>query len=132
MMRFPSKETVESLRKIYPAGTRVELVQMDDPQAPPVGTRGTVIGIDDAGSLLMRWDTGSGLNVAYGEDVVKKLDSVKTICYGEEKVWDSRKEAADFFLEAIAGTEGSECERYSTIYAKLVAGREVCSDDRDD
>ena len=43
-MRFPSKETVERIRKEYPVGTRVELVQMDDPQAPPVGTKGTVRG----------------------------------------------------------------------------------------
>ena len=43
-MRFPSKETVERIRKEYPVGTRVELVQMDDPQAPPVGTKGTVLG----------------------------------------------------------------------------------------
>jgi hypothetical protein len=41
-MRFPSKETVERLRSQYPVGTRVELVQMDDVQAPPVGTKGTV------------------------------------------------------------------------------------------
>lgn len=72
-MRFPSREIVESLRKEYPSGTRVELVQMDDVQAPPVGTLGTVIGVDDTGSLLMNWDTGSGLNVIYGEDVVKKV-----------------------------------------------------------
>lgn len=130
-MRFPSKEIVESVRRRYPAGCRVELVQMDDAQAPPVGTKGTVIGVDDTGSLLMRWDTGSGLNVVYGEDIVKKLDSVTTVCYGEEKVWDSRKEAADFFLEAIAGSEGAECERYTTIYTKLIEGLAVCSDDTD-
>ena len=131
-MRFPSKEIVESVRKRYPAGCRVELVQMDDAQAPPVGTKGTVLGVDDTGSLLMRWDTGSGLNVVYGEDVVKKLDTVTTICYREKKLWDSRKEAADFFLEAIAGSEGAECERYTAIYTKLVSGLEVCSDDADD
>ena len=62
-MRFPNKETVERIRRDYPAGCRVELVKMDDVQAPPVGTRGTVLGVDDTGSLLMRWDTGSGLNV---------------------------------------------------------------------
>ena len=75
-MRFPSKETVESVRKQYPVGCRVELVQMDDIQAPPVGTKGTVIGVDDTGSLLMRWDNGSGLNVVYGEDIVRKVDDV--------------------------------------------------------
>lgn len=31
-MRFPSKETVERIREEYPVGTRVELVQMDDPK----------------------------------------------------------------------------------------------------
>ena len=131
-MRFPNKETVERIRREYTAGARVELVRMEDVQAPPVGTKGTVLGVDDTGSLLMRWDTGSGLNVVYGEDIVKKLATVTTVCYGEKKVWDSRKEAADFFLQAIAGTEGAECERYTTIYTKLVSGLEVCSDDADD
>ena len=72
-MKFPSREIVERIRREYPAGTRVELVQMDDAQAPPVGTKGTVKGVDDTGSLLMRWDNGSGLNVVYGEDVVRKV-----------------------------------------------------------
>lgn len=131
-MRFPNKETVDRIRREYLAGTRVVLVRMDDAQAPPVGTKGTVLGVDDTGSLLMRWDTGSGLNVVYGEDIVKKLDTVTTICYGEKQTWDSRKEAADFFPQAIAGSEGAECERYTTIYTKLVSGLEVCSDDADD
>ena len=64
---------MERIRREYPAGTRVELVQMDDAQAPPVGTKGTVKGVDDTGSLLMRWDNGSGLNVVYGEDIVRKV-----------------------------------------------------------
>lgn len=72
-MRFPSRETVECLRREYPAGTRVELLRMEDVQAPPIGTQGTVLGVDDTGSLLMRWDNGSGLNVVYGEDLVRKL-----------------------------------------------------------
>ena len=71
-MRFPNRETVRRIRELYPAGTRVELVWMDDIQAPPVGTLGTVLGVDDTGSLLMRWDNGSGLNVVYGEDIVRK------------------------------------------------------------
>lgn len=73
MNGFPSRETVERVRKQYPSGTRVELVRMDDIQAPPVGTLGTVLGMDDTGSLLMKWDNGSGLNVVYGEDLVRKI-----------------------------------------------------------
>ena len=72
-MKFPSREIVESIRREYPAGTRVELVQMDDVLAPPIGTKGTVKDVDDTGSLLMRWDNGSGLNVVYGEDIVRKV-----------------------------------------------------------
>ena len=49
-------------------------MKMDDVQAPPIGTYGTVTGVDDTGSLLVRWDNGSGLNVIYGEDRVRKLE----------------------------------------------------------
>lgn len=72
-MRFPSRETVERIRRMYPAGTRVRLVMMDDPQAPPAGAEGTVTGVDDTGSLLMRWDNGSSLSVVYDEDEVRKI-----------------------------------------------------------
>ena len=72
-MRFPSKETVERVRKEYPVGSRVELVRMDDPQAPPVGTKGTVRGVDDIGSILVAWDSGGSLSVVYGEDICRKV-----------------------------------------------------------
>lgn len=67
-MNIASRETVEKLRKCYPSGTRVILVRMDDPQAPPAGTMGTVYGVDDTGSIMVKWDNGSGLNVIYGVD----------------------------------------------------------------
>ena len=65
--------TLERLRKEYPEGTRVELVEMDDPQAPPIGTKGTVCLVDDIGSLQVHWDNGSTLAVLYGMDRVRKL-----------------------------------------------------------
>ena len=73
MMRFPSKAIVEVLRRQYSVGTRVELVQMDDPQAPPIGTKGTVKGVDDIGSIMVAWDNGCGLSVAYGADICRKV-----------------------------------------------------------
>ena len=73
MMRFPSKDVVEVLRRQYPVGTRVELVRMDDPQAPPIGTKGTVKGVDDIGSIMVAWDNGCGLSVAYSADVCRKV-----------------------------------------------------------
>ena len=72
-MRVISRETLQALRERFPKGSRVELVQMDDPQAPPIGTKGTVIGVDDIGSIMVSWDNGSGLNVAYGEDICRKV-----------------------------------------------------------
>lgn len=66
------REELEALRSRYPAGTRVELIRMDDVQAPPAGTKGTVTGVDDTGSLMVNWDNGSSLNVIYGVDLVRK------------------------------------------------------------
>ena len=73
-MRFPSKETIERIRKEYPTGCRVELVRMNDVQAPPVGTKGIVRGVDDIGSIMVSWDNGCGLSVAYGEDSCRRID----------------------------------------------------------
>ena len=72
-MKFPSKATIEQYRREYTVGCRVELVSMNDFQAPPIGTRGTVRGVDDAVNLLVRWDNGSGLNAVLGVDVVRKI-----------------------------------------------------------
>ena len=74
MSNWPSRETVERIRKQYPAGSRVELIRMEDEQAPPLGTNGTVIGVDDIGSIMVQWDNGSSLNVVYGEDCCRKID----------------------------------------------------------
>ena len=64
-----SKMELEALRREYPAGTRVELLRMDDPyNPPPAGTKGTVLSVDDIGTIHVRWDNGSSLGVVYGED----------------------------------------------------------------
>lgn len=72
-MRIIRPEQLRQLREAYPPGTRVALVRMDDQQAPPIGTEGTVLGVDDTGSLLVNWDNRSGLNVIWGVDVVRKV-----------------------------------------------------------
>lgn len=125
-----SKETLEKLRKEYPAGCRVELVKMDDPYRTDLvpGCRGTVEGVDDSGSIHVRWDVHSSLAVIYGVDACKKLDSVKTVCYGEGKHWDDRKDAINFFAEGMVSSEGSEKDRYATILSQLLEGETVCSD----
>nr|DAZ39520.1 MAG TPA: protein of unknown function (DUF4314) [Caudoviricetes sp.] len=74
MNNFPSREIVERIRKQYPVGCRVELVRMDDIQAPPMGTKGIVTGVDDTGSIMVRWENGSSLNVVYGEDLCRRIE----------------------------------------------------------
>ncbi|MEE3478762.1 MAG: DUF4314 domain-containing protein [Succiniclasticum sp.] len=71
---MPAPATTVHVVRYIPAGTRVELLQMDDVQAPPIGTKGTVTGVDDTGSLMVNWDNGSGLNVIYGIDLVRKVE----------------------------------------------------------
>lgn len=68
-----NQELLNIIKRSYPKGARVILVEMNDTQAPPVGTKGTVIGVDDIGSIMVSWDNGSSLNVIYGEDRVEIL-----------------------------------------------------------
>ena len=130
-MKIPSENELNRIRREYPVGTIIELLEMQDTQAPPVGALGEVTGVDDAGDLLMRWATGSRLKIIISEDRFRKVDGVITVCYGKREYWISRAEAIRFFLEGVAATEGSERDRYSQIYAELVSGRAVCTDETD-
>ena len=73
-MRMPSKELLEQLRKDYQVGCKVKLLKMSDVQAPPIGTIGEVLGVDDMGDLMVAWSNGSGLNVVLHEDRAVRID----------------------------------------------------------
>lgn len=67
-----SERKLEYLKKIYPKGTRVELVYMNDPYTKLTpGLKGTVQFIDDMGTIFIKWDNGSGLGVVYGVDSIR-------------------------------------------------------------
>ena len=72
-MRVISKERLQALRERFKPGTRVELLKMDDVQAPPIGTKGTVTGVDDTASVMVAWDNGSSLHAIYGVDKIRKV-----------------------------------------------------------
>ncbi len=74
------KELLEKIKKEYPIGTRIELVEMNDIQAPPVGTKGTVRGVDDIGSILVNWDNGSTLNLFHQEDLCRIIERLCPKC----------------------------------------------------
>ena len=79
-----SREIIEKLKEIYPVGTRVKLIQMEDVQAPPKGTLGRVYGIDAIGSILVKWDNGSTLNVIFREDIIEKISDK---CWKIADIW---------------------------------------------
>lgn len=62
------KQQIGMLKNGFPPGTRVELLRMDDDQAPPVGTLGTVVAVDDIGTIHVKWDNGSHLGLVFGID----------------------------------------------------------------
>ena len=71
---FPDRKVVDRLRKIYPSGTRVELVRMEDPYTTlKPGDTGRVVFVDDTGSVHIQWDKGSSLAALYGVDVIRKM-----------------------------------------------------------
>ena len=70
----PSQETVERLRREFPVGCEVELVRMDDVNAPPIGTLGVVTSVDSIGTIHVNWRSGSTLGVAYRADLCRRID----------------------------------------------------------
>ncbi len=69
------KQQRKTLNKQYPAGCIVELVHMDDTQAPPEGTLGKVLHIDGIGTIHIAWKNGSTLGVVPGVDMIRRLPS---------------------------------------------------------
>lgn len=72
-MRDLDTGRIEVLRKQYPVGSSVELVRMDDSQAPPEGTKGSVLFVDDIGTIHVQWESGSTLGVVPGVDMIRRL-----------------------------------------------------------
>ena len=75
MNKFESeRKFTEHMKRCYPPGTRLVLLSMDDPYAPvPSGTKGTVVHVDDAAQIHMKWDNGRTLALVHGEDSFRKL-----------------------------------------------------------
>ena len=65
---------VKMYKEMYPKGTRIELINMEDAQAVPSGTKGTVVCVDDMGTIHMKWDNGRTLGLIPEEDSFRKIE----------------------------------------------------------
>ena len=65
-------EIVKKRKEEFKVNTYVELVSMDDTQAPPIGTKGFVKCVDDMGTVFVSWSNGSSLGATI-EDSIKKV-----------------------------------------------------------
>ena len=64
-----SPDQVNSPKQLYPMGTRIKLIKMTDRYHPvPPGTSGTVMAVDDIGTIHVHWDNGQTLGVIVNED----------------------------------------------------------------
>ena len=55
-------------------GKRIKMISMDDPDPIEPGTMGTVIKLDGAGQIQVKWDNGRTLSVIPEEDRFEILD----------------------------------------------------------
>ena len=62
---------LDLLRLMYPSGTQIKLIKMNDPPETnpiPPGSVGTIDHVDDGCQLQMRWDNGRSLALIPGVD----------------------------------------------------------------
>lgn len=70
-------EMVKMYKERYPKGTRIELISMEDPFAPIYpGTKGTVVCVDDMGTIHMKWDNGRTLGIIPSADRFRIIEEV--------------------------------------------------------
>lgn len=68
-------EILKQLKDYYTPGTRVVLIQMNDPYTNlQPGDKGTVTTVDDIGTIHVKWDRGGSLGVVFDEDFCRKID----------------------------------------------------------
>ena len=62
------------IKVLYPKGTKIKLIKMNDKYAPPSGAIGTVDFVDDIGQIHVKWESGGSLALVIGEDDFKVIE----------------------------------------------------------
>ena len=136
--------TIENLRKKYPIGTRVKLMQMDDKQAPPAGTEGTVTHVDDIGNIHVHWDNGSTLALIETHDsfVIMPEEFEKIEIGNVEALFTNRRVSEGEIPEGLFRydlRESDETGRFCAIEKRVIvnhggtviASKQILSNDTD-
>lgn len=70
-----TQEEIKELKQKFTTGTRIMLISMADDIHPiPPKTKGTVIFVDDIGTVHCNFDNGRSLGLIMGEDEFEKID----------------------------------------------------------
>ena len=86
----------------YPKGTRIELLSMNDSQAAPPHTKGTIEFVDDMATMHCTFDNGRRLGSVYGEDSFRKLTEQEI---AEENNAICVEETTDDLVEGLGMTQ---------------------------
>ena len=95
-----NQNKVEILRQRYPEGTRICVDSMDDYCPIESGTCGTVEFVDDAGTLLCKFDNGRTLGVIPDVDKFHKI--------AQEQAQNDTQTEENIECEEITETEDLE------------------------
>lgn len=130
-MNFPNRAIVERIKNEYPAGTRVELVSLNDPfRSLEKGSLGTVLSVDDIGTIHVSWDNGGSLGIAYGEDSCRKVNEWYKVCIVEPGTDGDPENGMcepDCWYDMVLAANEEEAVRIGNIKAKEWWETEDCN-----
>lgn len=79
-MKIMSDERIKFYKENFPKGTRVQLDRMgNDPNPVPAGTKGSVVAVDDIGTIHVNFDNGRLLGICSEVDSFHKISEQKEI-----------------------------------------------------
>lgn len=75
MNDIPKPWQIDTLKQRYPPGTRVRVSDFNDPYTHiPSGTEGTVIAVDDIGTVHCNFDNGTSIGLISGTDEFHRIE----------------------------------------------------------
>lgn len=120
------RRQAERYKQDYPKGTRVLLLSMgNDPRPVEDNTRGTVMAVDDIGTVHCKFDNGRQLGLIPGEDSFRKLSQEELQTeQAAERLKDYREKTAKLSqvhdLESLYTSPDFQCDQTGGYPTSLV------------